>query len=69
MTMPLSRRRFQVAIPAQGMIEIRDALTDLLKEFGTDDQGKNIIGHARVQSALIFINNKFLLIMNFFILL
>ena len=31
--------RSQVAIPAQGMIEFRDALTDLLEEFGTDDGG------------------------------
>ncbi|XP_013779956.1 transcriptional activator protein Pur-beta-like [Limulus polyphemus] len=28
--------RSQVAIPAQGMIEFRDALTDLLEEFGTE---------------------------------
>ena len=41
MMMPLSRQRFQIAIPAQGMIEVRDALTDLLKEFGTDDLCKN----------------------------
>lgn len=38
MTTPLSRQRSQVAIPAQGMIEIRDSLTDLLNEFGTEDQ-------------------------------
>jgi len=31
--------RSQVAIPAQGMIEFRDNLTDLLDEFGTDDGG------------------------------
>ncbi|XP_067134398.1 transcriptional regulator protein Pur-beta-like isoform X1 [Centruroides vittatus] len=31
--------RSQIAIPAQGMIEFRDALTDLLEEFGTDDEG------------------------------
>lgn len=31
--------RTQVAIPAQGMIEFRDALTDLLEEYGTDDGG------------------------------
>lgn len=31
--------RSQIAIPAQGMIEFRDALTDLLVEFGTDDGG------------------------------
>jgi len=32
--------RSQIAIPAQGMIEFRDALTDLLEEFGTDDGGR-----------------------------
>ncbi|XP_044006402.1 transcriptional activator protein Pur-beta isoform X2 [Aphidius gifuensis] len=31
--------RTQIAIPAQGMIEFRDALTDLLEEFGIDDGG------------------------------
>ncbi|XP_045779865.1 transcriptional activator protein Pur-beta isoform X4 [Maniola jurtina] len=31
--------RTQVALPAQGMIEFRDALTDLLDDFGTDDGG------------------------------
>lgn len=31
--------RSQIAIPAQGMIEFRDALTDLLEEFGTSDGG------------------------------
>lgn len=31
--------RSQIAIPAQGLIEFRDALTDLLDEFGTDDHG------------------------------
>jgi len=29
--------RTQIAIPAQGMIEFRDALTDLLDEFGGDE--------------------------------
>ena len=29
--------RSQIAIPAQGLIEFRDALTDLLEEFGGDD--------------------------------
>lgn len=29
--------RSQVAIPAQGIIEIRDALTDLVDEFGVED--------------------------------
>ncbi|GAB0100312.1 Pur-alpha [Sergentomyia squamirostris] len=31
--------RSQIAIPAQGMIEFRDALTDLLEEFGANDGG------------------------------
>ncbi|KAL5282776.1 PURA family protein [Megaselia abdita] len=31
--------RSQIAIPAQGMIEFRDSLTDLLDEFGTSDGG------------------------------
>ena len=39
-TIPRSQQRSQIAIPAQGMIEFRDALTDLLDEFGTDDHGR-----------------------------
>lgn len=31
--------RSQIAIPAQGMIDFRNALTDLLEEFGTEDGG------------------------------
>ncbi|KAG8239471.1 hypothetical protein J437_LFUL018845 [Ladona fulva] len=31
--------RSQIVIPAQEMIEFRDALTDLLEKFGTDDGG------------------------------
>lgn len=38
-TIPRGGPRSQIAIPAQGMIEFRDALTDLLEEFGTDDGG------------------------------
>lgn len=38
-TIPRGGPRSQIAIPAQGMIEFRDALTELLEEFGTDDQG------------------------------
>lgn len=37
----LTGQRSQIAIPAQGIIEIRDALTDLLTQFGTDDLGNN----------------------------
>ena len=33
--------RSQIAIPAQGMIEFRDALTDLLEEFGADDGNRD----------------------------
>ena len=38
-TMTRGGPRSQIAIPAQGMIEFRDALTDLLEEFGTEDGG------------------------------
>nr|XP_018916743.1 PREDICTED: transcriptional activator protein Pur-beta isoform X2 [Bemisia tabaci] len=38
-TMSRGGPRSQIAIPAQGMIEFRDALTDLLEEFGTEDGG------------------------------
>ena len=31
---PPSHERQQIIIPAQGMIDIRDTLTDLLSEFG-----------------------------------
>jgi PurA ssDNA and RNA-binding protein len=31
--------RSQIAIPAQGLVEFRDALTDLLDEFGDTDGG------------------------------
>lgn len=34
-------QRSQIAIPAQGMIEFRDALTDLLEEFGADDGARD----------------------------
>jgi len=43
MTLAVTRQRFQVVIPAQGMIEVRDALTDLLKEFGSDNLGEIIV--------------------------
>ena len=39
MTMTTSMQRSLIVIPAQGLIEIRDTLTDLLKEFGTDNKG------------------------------
>jgi hypothetical protein len=41
MTMPtLFRNKPQVVIPAQGIIEIRDIMTELLDEFGTSDGEK-----------------------------
>lgn len=43
-TRPRGGPRSQIAIPAQGMIEFRDALTDLLDEFGTDDHGESNAG-------------------------
>ena len=44
-TIPRGGPRSQIAIPAQGMIEFRDALTELLDEFGTDDQGRSPSHH------------------------
>ena len=32
--------RSQITIPSEGLIEFRDALTDLFDEFGSDDHGK-----------------------------
>ncbi|KAL0277671.1 UNVERIFIED_CONTAM: hypothetical protein PYX00_004883 [Menopon gallinae] len=50
--------RSQIAIPAQGMIEFRDALTDLLEEYGTDDggfKGKLPEGtHMRVENKIFY---------------
>jgi len=46
MTMTTSMMRSQIVIPAQGLIEIRDNLTDLLKEFGTDDKGELMRGNS-----------------------
>jgi len=43
MTMTTSMQRSQIVIPAQGLIEIRDTLTDLLKEFGTEDNGEMLL--------------------------
>lgn len=43
--------RSQVAIPAQGMIEFRDALTDLLDEFGGDEGSRE---EEKITSKFIF---------------
>lgn len=37
MTVTRSRARATVVVPAQGLIEFRDALSELLKEFATED--------------------------------
>jgi len=57
MTLPLSRQRPQVVIPAQGMIEVRDTLTDLLNEFGIDDKGTHFL-----QCFYVGVNKMFLII-------
>lgn len=49
-TRPRGGPRSQIAIPAQGMIEFRDALTDLLDEFGTDDHGESEDGKYSIVS-------------------
>lgn len=40
-TTPRGGPRSQIAIPAQGMSEFKDALTMLLETYGTDDHGKS----------------------------
>lgn len=40
MTLSQSPQRWQVAIPAQGIIELRNILTDILAEFGPADYSK-----------------------------
>ena len=48
MAIARTQQRSQIAIPAQGMIEFRDALTDLLDEFGTDDhEGQSELPESR----------------------
>ena len=37
-------QRSQVALPAQGIVELRDALTELLEGYGKDDIGKTFAG-------------------------
>ena len=39
MTLP-TNERFQIVIPAQGMVDVRDTLTDILNEHGKDDEGQ-----------------------------
>lgn len=34
--------RIQIAVPAQGLVEFKNALTELLEEFGTDDPSGTI---------------------------
>jgi len=33
--------RTMIVIPAQGMIDVRDAMTDILAEFGKEDASKS----------------------------
>lgn len=46
MSLP-NHERTQVVIPAHGMIDIRDALTDLLNEFGKDEKPSTTDGEKR----------------------
>ncbi|XP_060072718.1 transcriptional activator protein Pur-beta-like isoform X1 [Ylistrum balloti] len=51
--------RSQIAIPAQGMIEFRDSLTDILDEFGTDDHGESDEGQSELpDSKYLRVENK-----------
>ena len=38
MTLP-NFERSQIVIPAQGMVDVRDVLTDILRDFGQEDSG------------------------------
>lgn len=42
-TMVAPSNRSQIAIPAQGIIELRNALTELIKEYGGDENGSEDI--------------------------
>jgi len=45
MTMPPpSMERQQIVIPAQGMVDIRDVLTEMLSEFGAPDKIGELTG-------------------------
>ncbi|XP_025088587.1 transcriptional activator protein Pur-beta-like isoform X13 [Pomacea canaliculata] len=57
-TIPRGGPRSQIAIPAQGMIEFRDALTELLDEFGTDDQGMDEPQNELPESRSMRVENK-----------
>ena len=39
MTLP-THERTMIVIPAQGMIDVRDAMTDILAEFGKEEPGE-----------------------------
>ncbi|XP_067656051.1 transcriptional activator protein Pur-alpha-like isoform X7 [Haliotis asinina] len=57
-TIPRGGPRSQIAIPAQGMIEFRDALTELLDEYGTDDQGEEEPQSELPESRSMRVENK-----------
>ena len=40
MTLP-THERSMIVVPAQGMIDVRDAMTDILAEFGKEDTSKS----------------------------
>jgi len=41
MTLP-THERTMIVIPAQGMIDVRDAMTDVLAEFGKEELSKSL---------------------------
>jgi len=44
--------RYQIRIPAQGMIEFRDALTELLDQYSTEEDQINLSNHSAVKKEL-----------------
>jgi len=41
MTLQPNHERSMIVIPAQGMIDVRDAMTDILAEFGKEETSKS----------------------------
>jgi hypothetical protein len=56
MTVTRSRARATVVVPAQGLIEFRDALSELLKDYGVEDEED--IGETLPEAKSLRVENK-----------
>jgi len=50
-----THERTMIVIPAQGMIDIRDAMTDILAEFGKEEAGCMFTGHCTYSNVQLYI--------------